>query len=219
MARLSRPTSPPRCSGDAGAALIEFALVVPVLATFMLGTLEFGLAWRDKTSVANALRNATRTDASLSGNDDRLAEYFALDQFRTATTGLPRMALSKVIVYKTDSTGGFLTGASACGTTAPTSTGAGVVNYCNIYGPTQLNTMTMANFGTTSTSTDCSTTSLWDYRWCPINRGNDPLVSGGTDYLGMRVQYTYTLITKVLPNSTITMTDTAVIRIEPKAGG
>lgn len=210
--------TPRRCSDDTGAALIEFALIVPVLATFMLGTLEFGLAWRDKTSVANALRNAARTDSSLSGNRDRLAEYFALDQFRTATANLPRMALQKLIVYKTDATGGFLTGGANCGTTAPTSTGTGVLNHCNIYGPTQLSTMTMANFGTTSTSTDCTTTTLWDYRWCPITRANDITTANGPDYLAIRSVYTYTLITKVLPNSTITMTDTAVIRIEPKVG-
>ncbi|MEZ5144365.1 MAG: TadE/TadG family type IV pilus assembly protein [Acidimicrobiales bacterium] len=78
-------------SGDGGAAMIEFALVLPVLAVFMLGTLEFGLAWRDKTAIANALRNAGRTDANLSGNRDRRAEYYALDQFKTATMNLPRI--------------------------------------------------------------------------------------------------------------------------------
>lgn len=205
-----------RLAADDGAAMVEFALVAPVIALFILGTVEFGFAWRNQSTVTNALRSAARTDASLSGNDDRLAEYFALDQFRTATSGLKQMALQKLIVFKTSSSGAY--SSSSCGTTNPTTTGAGVANHCNIYGQTQLNTLATNKFGGTSTSTSCTTPTNWDGYWCPINRENMLSAPGGPDYLGIRSVYTYTLYTKVLPNSTITMQDVAVIRIEPKVG-
>lgn len=217
--RSSRPTSG-RLGGDQGAALIEFALVAPVLALFMLGTLEFGLVWRNRTSVANALRLTARTDASLSGNRDRLAEYYALDQFRTATANLDRMTLQKLVVFKTNNNGAFLD--STCNTKSPENdaNGNGTANFCNIYGPAQLSVLTsnIAKFGSTSASTTCNTTNQWDGWWCPINRENNIAATSGPDFLGVRSVYTYTLITRVLPNSTITMTDTAVIRIEPKVG-
>lgn len=213
--RVSR-SARPRLAGDGGAVMVEFALVLPVLIVLTLGTLEFGLAYRSRTTVTNALRTAARTDASLSGNRNRLAEYFALDQFRTATANMPRMALSKVIVFKTNSNGALLD--SQCGTTSPSSGGAGRNNYCNIYGQAQLNSLSTSKFGSTPTGTSCSTPANWDGYWCPINRVNLLQAPGGPDFLGVRSVFTYSLITKVLPNSTITMTDTAVIRIEPQAG-
>jgi Flp pilus assembly protein TadG len=201
--------------------MVEFALVAPVIALFVLGTVEFGFAWRNQSTVTNALRSAARTNASLSGDayaggDSRFAEYFALDQFRTATANLQRMTLQKLIVFRTTSSGAYTD--SRCGTTNAAAGGTGWTGHCNIYGPTQLATLATNKFGTTATGTSCATPANWDGYWCPYSRQDSLVVSGGPDYLGMRSVYTYTLLTKVLPNSTITMTDVAITRIEPQVG-
>jgi Flp pilus assembly protein TadG len=46
----------PRRRDQRGAALVEFALVLPVLALFLFGVVDLGRAYRLKTQLANAAR-------------------------------------------------------------------------------------------------------------------------------------------------------------------
>jgi len=52
--------------GDAGAAAVEFALVVPILLILVFGIVDFGLAMFSQNLVGNAAREGART-ASLGG--------------------------------------------------------------------------------------------------------------------------------------------------------
>ena len=49
-------TRPPRLSGDQGGAALEFALVMPFLATFVLGVVDAGRGWNVKERVTSAAR-------------------------------------------------------------------------------------------------------------------------------------------------------------------
>ena len=51
--------------GDAGAALVEFALVLPVFVMLLLGMMTGGLAYSRKLSVAQAAREGARFGATL----------------------------------------------------------------------------------------------------------------------------------------------------------
>ena len=53
-------------SGDGGAALVEFALVLPIFALMLFGMIELGLAFAGWSS----LRNAVQTGARLASVDD-----------------------------------------------------------------------------------------------------------------------------------------------------
>ncbi|MGN6333601.1 MAG: TadE/TadG family type IV pilus assembly protein [Motilibacteraceae bacterium] len=46
---------------DAGAAAVEFALVLPLLVMLVFGIIEFGLAFNAKIELAGAAREAART--------------------------------------------------------------------------------------------------------------------------------------------------------------
>jgi Flp pilus assembly protein TadG len=46
----------PRASGDGGAALVEFALVLPFLAILAFGTIDLGRAYQLRNRVTNAAR-------------------------------------------------------------------------------------------------------------------------------------------------------------------
>lgn len=46
---------------ERGAAAVEFALILPVLATLLLGIIEFGAAFNAQIMVTNAAREAART--------------------------------------------------------------------------------------------------------------------------------------------------------------
>jgi Flp pilus assembly protein TadG len=53
-------TSPLR---DRGAAAVEFALVVPILLTLVIGIIEFGRAYNIQTTLSNAARDGVRVMA------------------------------------------------------------------------------------------------------------------------------------------------------------
>lgn len=67
---------------DDGANLVEFALVVPVLALFLFGIVQFGLAYDQKQSINSAAREGARraaiADASVTNQSikDRVEDSF-----------------------------------------------------------------------------------------------------------------------------------------------
>ncbi|MEY2433928.1 MAG: TadE-like protein, partial [Acidimicrobiaceae bacterium] len=54
------------CGDDRGAALVEFAFVLPVLMMILLGMFTGGLAWNRKLAVTNGVREGSRFGATLS---------------------------------------------------------------------------------------------------------------------------------------------------------
>ena len=52
-----------RYRGDGGASLVEFALVLPLLALFLFGIVQFGLAYDQKQSINSAAREGARSAA------------------------------------------------------------------------------------------------------------------------------------------------------------
>ena len=48
------------CRGDDGAALVEFALAIPILALMFTGILEFGSAYRVEDQIQHSLMSAGR---------------------------------------------------------------------------------------------------------------------------------------------------------------
>ncbi|MDH3500753.1 MAG: pilus assembly protein, partial [Acidimicrobiia bacterium] len=55
-------------AGQRGIALVEFALILPLLLSLVVGIAEFGLAFKDFLSVSNAAREGARVAAS-AGNE------------------------------------------------------------------------------------------------------------------------------------------------------
>jgi len=75
-----------RASGDDGAALVEFALVLPILAMFLFGTLSAGMAWNTNLAMAQGARMGGRYAATLpTRNYTSLDDY--LDAVATQVVG------------------------------------------------------------------------------------------------------------------------------------
>ena len=70
MASLTRRT---RCVAEDGAALIEFAIVLPLMLLVLFGTIDFGLLFQRYQVVTNAAREGARI-AVLPGYSDADAE-------------------------------------------------------------------------------------------------------------------------------------------------
>src|SRR4051794_525192 len=52
-----------RAAGRRGAALVEFAIVLPLLMTLLLGIMEFGMIMRDYIMLGHGAREGARTAA------------------------------------------------------------------------------------------------------------------------------------------------------------
>jgi Flp pilus assembly protein TadG len=60
---IRNPKSEVRKRGRRGAALVEFALVVPLLMLLLLGVMEFGMIMHDYLTLAHSVREGVRTAA------------------------------------------------------------------------------------------------------------------------------------------------------------
>src|SRR5688572_19339077 len=62
----NQPRRTRRANGDRGVALVEFALVFPILAMLLVGTITGGFALNQKQQVTHATREGARYAASIS---------------------------------------------------------------------------------------------------------------------------------------------------------
>jgi Flp pilus assembly protein TadG len=79
---------------DRGSVAVEFALVLPILATLLIGVIEFGNAYGAQLTVTNAAREAARTMAVQ--NSVSAAQNAALSAAQALAT--PAMTASEVTI-------------------------------------------------------------------------------------------------------------------------
>ncbi len=101
MRTLDRGTRPlSQWRSRSGQALVEFALVVPLLLILILGIVEFGRAWNVYQVITDAAREAARSavvDNPVMTEDS----VFAVVRFRLAQAGLdPDDAVTDVVGWR-----------------------------------------------------------------------------------------------------------------------
>lgn len=195
-----------RGRGDRGLAMVEFAVVAPLLALLVAGILEFGTAWRDNLTVTNATRSAARVASNL--GDARLADYEALVTLDAAIAQMEGVTLDGVLIFDASAADGRP--AAACfdagGNPRDSSTGN-----CNYYSAAEIASLSTADFpGTTS----CA--GALDVHWCPVTE-RQTTQSLGLDDVGVWMRIERDWYTGVFPGTGFTITDTTVMRLEPDA--
>jgi len=197
-----------------GAALVEMAIVLPLLVVLVMGILEFGLAFRDRLTIANGTQSAGRVAAALGNQDDAdIAILQAVEQSLGLLPSSGGGVLKHVQIWKSNGNG---VPTSACAVA-----GAGGAN-CNwyVYAPAD----------------PCK----WQPCPDPINASfayggayvpsirDVTLESGGTlDVLGVSVLFSHDWVTGALPMSDVVCTptgadcwtDSSLFRLEPKNFG
>ncbi len=94
---------------ERASAMVEFAVVLPMLLLIFVGVVNFGLAFKKKLVVDNAVQTAARTGASV--GKDESADMAILDSIRQGFSSLPENLASgttvvrKVTVFKATATG------------------------------------------------------------------------------------------------------------------
>lgn len=196
---------------ESGVALIEFALIFPILVMIVLGVAEYGLAWRDSSTVATAARAGTRTGASLAFNGQ--VDYSILTSVDAALADVGPARIERIVVYKASSADGRVP--AACTTTAAD----GINGTCNVYRAGDLSRpSSQFTSATTPAGTPCNDSAVnakRDRWWCPTSR-KSPSMVGGPDFVGVWVAVRYDAITNIIPNGSVTLKDEAVMRIEPQ---
>jgi hypothetical protein len=203
---------PRRFQGDRGAILAEAAFVTPVFMVLMIGILEFGGAFRDYLTLNNATTAAAR-QASISANSAD-ADYQILKAIKSQSKALPSSEILHIVVFHpatptSSPTSGCIGGTGSSGMTVGSLT---YVDACNVYTATSLTwSSASSNFGCGATASD--------RYWCPTNRKfaeTNTQGNGPPDYVGIYIQIKHPYITGLF-GSSITMSKTAIIKIEPQS--
>ncbi len=187
-----------RLKREDGATLVEMAFVLPVLILLIFGSLEFGLAFKERLTIASAAASAGRTGATMGTEleaDIRILEALEVGLYDQVDIGV----IISVEIFKADPVTGINTGPSNFylfdGTDptckwipCPDPSHGGFVGFTGGWDPTARDT--------------------------ELNPGG-----GGLDVLGVEVTYRHTPVTNILPFLERDFTERALVRLEPDVFG
>jgi hypothetical protein len=120
-----------RGAGERGAALVEFALILPVLMALVLGMITGGAAYNRQLSLTNAVREGSRFAATLPGGTTWATDV----QTRTVEAAGGDLASTNQVCVRLVKSGSVVTptssysalGSECSGVAAPTVTGSDCV--------------------------------------------------------------------------------------------
>lgn len=168
------PTRAHRGRGDGAAILLEFALVLPLLAMLAFAVAEVGLAFTAENRVQGAVSQAARVGAS--GGAQVEADRDILLALKAALPADDLAGLQRVVVFRATAADGAVP--AACKQTANPSSEAGqnpgssaTAPACNTYTGSTVRALTKDNYTASgfSSGTSCASTNK-DRYWCPRTR-------------------------------------------------
>ena len=183
--------------------MVEAVIVFPLLLLLMMGCLEFGMAWRDSTTVSTALRSSARTVAS-QGNDGS-ADYYALQALKAGLSGIPAGAIGRIVIY--NATTNNTVDPACLSVTAPG--GQSGSRACNVY---TAGSFSLASTSFSSAATGSCPATAVDRYFCPLTRS--VVQATGTDYVGVYIQVRHDFVTQLF-GASLTITDKLIVRLEP----
>ena len=201
-ARRSRRSSSRRLQGEGGLAIIEFAIVAPLLALLAAGIVEFGMAWRDNLAVSSASRSAARVASNLGNNP--LSDYEALLTLDAAVASIEHATLEGVLIYDGSATDGEPAGSCFDSLGDPQSSATG---NCNYYSAAMIEAISVGNF---SAGSSCG---AWDWFFCPLTERSVNQTTLTDVGVWVRIQRGW--FTDMFPGEGLTMEDRTVMRAEP----
>jgi len=184
---------------ERGAALVEMAMVLPVLFLLIFGAVEFGLLFKERLTIASAASSAARTGATMGTRaeaDFRILEALEAGLYDEVDEGV----LISVDIFKANPV-----------------TGAKDTSAYNRYTYIGGSGCKWSPCPDPDNFEDWGDPSLWGD---PANRDTslDP-GGGGLDVLGVEITYHHTPITSILPGLDRTLVERALVRLEPDVFG
>ena len=189
---------------ERGAALVELAIVTPLLIALALGVFEIVVAWGHSQTVVEAARGASRT-ATQTGQAEQ-ADQLALRSVKAAFDNT-WVDVQRVVVY--DSTSPDGSPPAGCVATGVTTSPAGL--NCNVYVSADLGDV--LNDSRFYNGPDCG--SGKSSNRCPTLRNNE---LDGAQWVGVWVEFEQPWLTGAFALGNYTITESTVMRMEPRAG-
>ncbi len=194
-----------RSARERGATMLEFALVLPLLALLAFGTAEMGLAWTAHNRVEGAVSTAARV-GSAAGQDPN-ADVNILVALRAALPAESLANLDRVVIFKPLNANGGMPAPSTCVPAVGSTSQLGSSGNCNTYtGATVRSVTTATNLGSADDS------------WAGLTRKDSLADSGGPDYLGVYVRTRHDSKTGTFWGD-FTITRTSIYRLQPDIDG
>jgi Flp pilus assembly protein TadG len=178
-----------RKDGERGAALVETAILIPVILLITFGLIEFSSVYQSASVDAGATRSAARTASA----EARLPTY-ATDAALAAATALKVVSPDEpqeMWIYKSNDKG--YPGAN--GNTSFTTCSTNCIKYTWLPATKQFDTANPGGSGWAASSQNACDSTNWDS-------------------VGVYIKLTHKYLTKLF-GATITLTDHAVFRLEP----
>ena len=186
-----------------GVVLLEAAVCVQLLAILAFSIVDVGFAYRDKLTVNSAVRGTARVVANAGTSVD--ADYQGIITLRGALGTIPQAQVDRVVVYRADVNGDptnpncLLPAADAV---------HGYTNDCNVYSATEIFSAPASSY------TDC--VSGLQSKFCPTTRVRPLSGALPPTEVGVWLSIRYTSRSKLFPFAQLTITDRAVMRLEPE---
>jgi hypothetical protein len=187
LRRDSGCVAPGARSADAGQSLVEFALVIPIFITLLMGVIEFGFLYNNLLTVQFAARQGASAAAEAGGVDG--ADCSILNAVEVAlTVPLDHQRVEFVEIFQSDAAGDAVPGAVNRYLRGGTldCPGTGVQPY-----------------------------TLVGAEGYPQIGRHDALVEG-LDVIGVRIGYQYRGMTPIAYGRSWDLADGATLRMEPK---
>lgn len=194
-----------RRRGQRGVAILELAIVAPVLILLVMGMAEMGVGWVGGSRLESSTSTAARTGASSGSVVD--ADRNILLSLRASLPADLLANASRVVVFSSNANGDM---AAACRTVTP---GSGVGNGSAATGANRCNTYTGNQLRTVTTTTNLGAS---DDAWPPATRRDR--LSGPPDYLGVLVITTQRSLTDTFWADR-TLERHSVFRLQPDIDG
>ncbi len=187
-----------RRSRERGAAMVEAALVMPILALLVFAAIDGSVFMKSYMSLGHATTNGARADVTKANHP--LADYDMLQAVAKTKYGFDTNSIERIVVFKATSFD------DAPPTQCMTNNPHGIPNLCNVYVP--------ADFA--RASTDFGGDSTWDSdqswpAWLrEASRSNNP------DLVGVAIRGKVSTPIGVFGKRDFTVTRTRVMQIEAR---
>src|SRR4051812_2782916 len=90
-----------RCRGDAGAAVVEAALVSPLFIYLLFSMIEMGLYFRDYLTIGATSTDAARLGAILGDQAD--SDFQVIQTVMRTSAPIPRASIKKLVIFRATS--------------------------------------------------------------------------------------------------------------------
>lgn len=200
-----------RHTEDRGATLVELSIVALVVFTLIFGIFEFGMLFRDRLSVHDAVASGTRAGTVHGrklGPSNETADYYLIRAIREETSSIDPIDIEQIVVFKGRSPGA---GDAASQVPAACKRGTPVAGVCNVYDPNEA--FLRVQSGDVGYFSCRATPGGPACPWDPEGRADGPALNQ-IDYLGVWMRVDNPLVTGMFGTS-ISIEAAAVGRLEP----